>query len=192
MNRRLAAFLIALYLVTLPMHAQKKSIPCTLKFSIVQRDALGNVDLGLNTDDQKWLTSKVLKHYPGICYADQKANDGIWFYIAVSTQSQESATATTNTYPNGDGSATSHTRVTPQTTTYPVYTLKIGQFHDGNLEVLRTFQRTKGASSGGGGAVGGVVGLLSSLGNPEHDVIQDAVDWLSFNGVSEAPPAPAH
>jgi len=192
MNRYLSAFLIGIGLATLPMYGQTKSVPCTLKFSIAQRDALGNVDLELNSDDQKWLEKKVLKHYPGICYADQKANEGIWFYIVVSTQTQEAATATTNTYPNGDGSTTSHTRITPQTTTYPVYTLKIGRFHDGNLEVLRTFQRTKGASSGGGGAVGGVVGLLSSLGNPEHDVIQDAIDWISLNGVSEAPPTPAH
>jgi len=165
------------------MHAQKKSAPCTLKFSIAQRDALGNVDLGLNTDDQKWLDKKVLKHYPDICYADQKANVGIWFYIAVSTQSQQSATATTNTYPNGDGSATSHTRVTPQTTTYPVYTLKIGQFHDGDLEALRTFQRTKTPSNGT------LTGLVSSFSNPEHDVILDAVEWLESSGIT-ATPAP--
>jgi hypothetical protein len=173
MSRLLAALPVAIGLAALPIHAQKKSVPCTITFSLAERDTLGNVNVGLSPDGQKWLEKKVLKQYPNICYADQKANVGIWFYISVSTQTADSATATTNTYPNGDGSSTRHTTVNTRPVEYPIYTLKIGRFHDGNLEVLRTFQRAKTASGGS------VVGLIASFSNPEHDVISDAVEWLS-------------
>ena len=175
----IVTFLATMAIIPLPLHGQIKSVPCTLQFSLALRDELGNVDVGLNADDRKWLEKKALKHYPGICYADQKPNVGVWFYISVSTETQGSATATTNTYPNGDGSSTSHTRVTARPVTYPVYTLKIGRFHDGSLETLRTFQRASATASGGGGAVGGIIGLLNSTHNSEHDIILDALDWIA-------------
>jgi hypothetical protein len=188
MSRLLAVFPVAIGLAALPIHAQKKSVPCTITFSLAERDTLGNVNVGFSPEGRKWLEKKVLKQYPNVCYGDQKANVGIWFYISVSTQTVDSATATTNTYPNGDGSSTSHTTVHTQPVEYPIYTLKIGRFHDGNLEVLRTFQRAKNPSGGS------VTGLISSLSNPEHDVIADAVEWLSQtnldqpNGSSPIPP----
>ena len=184
MSRLLAALPIAIGLVAWPIHAQKKSVPCTVTFSLAERDTLGNVNVGFSPDGQKWLEKKVLKQYPNICYADQKANVGIWFYISVSTQTADSATATTNRYPNGGGGSTSHTTVNTRPVEYPVYTLKIARFRNGNLEVLRTFQRVKTPSGGS------VVGLVASFSNPEHDVIADAVGWLAASGTTDTPPSP--
>ncbi len=182
MNRRVAVFLISLAIQPAPLRAQRKDLPCAVKFSVAVQDALGNVDIGLSPEDQKWFAKKVMKRYPGVCYVEQEANVGTWFYISVSTKDKESATATTQTYSNGDGTSTSNTRVTPRTTTYPVYTLKIGRFKEGKLEVLRTFQETN-ADSGGG-----VTGLIDRLGSPRRDVIQDAVDWLSWTEIPDSEP----
>lgn len=181
MNRYLAALLLTACLVTAFSHAQQRDVPCTIKFSFAQRDQLGNVDVGFAPSDQRWFEKKVMKQYPGICYVDQKTNEGIWFYLHESTQDRDSATATTQTSPDGLGGETSRTTVSPRITIYPVYTLKIGQFHGGNLEVLRTFQRTKAPSNGGT-----VTSLAQTFSNPYHDVILDAVDWISSNGALNA------
>jgi hypothetical protein len=183
-NRYSTFLLLVIGLLTLSSRAQKKPAPCTLQFSLAERDALGNVNLGFSPDGKKWFEKTLAKQYPNVCYADQKANEGIWLYISVSTQSQDSATATTRTTPDGVGGTTSHTTVTPQTTAYPIYTLKIGRFHDGALEVLRTFQHAKVPSGGT------VTGLIRSFSNPEHDVITDAVDWLSASNTINPQPAP--
>ncbi|HEV2709844.1 MAG TPA: hypothetical protein VGU67_06520 [Edaphobacter sp.] len=132
------------------------------------------MNVGFSPDDQKWFKKNVSKHYPNICYAEQKANVGIWFYISVSTQLQDSATATTRTIPNSAGGTTSNTVISPRTNEYPVYTLKIGRFHDGNLDVLRTFQRAKANT-----ASGTLSGFVRNFSNPEHDVILDGINWLS-------------
>ncbi len=181
--RHFITLLLLSAVATLPSPAQKKTVPCTIKFSFAQRDPLGNVDVGFSPDDQHWFEKKVLKQYPNVCYLNQKSNEGIWLYLSISTQNQDSATATTRTTPDESGGATSHTTVTSQSTAYPTFTLKIGRFHDGNLEVLRTFQRTKALSNGT------VTGLVRSFGNPEHDVILDAFDWLESSGI-DAPPNP--
>lgn len=184
MKLHFAALLVVIGLTTLSSQAQM-SVSCKIKFSLAERDTLGNVNVGFDSNEQKWFEKKVEKQYPTICYADQKTNEGIWFYISVSTQNQDSATATTRTTPDGIGGTTSRTTVIPQTRTYPVYTLKIGRFHDGKLEVLRTFQRTKASSYSGT-----VIGLVGSFGNPEHNVILDGVNWLSSNEVPGTPPIP--
>ncbi len=173
-KRIILALLIAIAFEGLPTCAQSTDGPCSLKFSLAERDTLGNVNVGFSPDGQKWFKKDVSKHYPNICYTEQKPNVGIWFYISISTQTQESATATTRTSPNGAGGTTSDTTVSPKAIEYPVYTLKIGRFHNGSLEVLRTFQRTKAGS-----ANGTVSGFVHSFGNPEHDVIMDGVKWLS-------------
>ena len=174
MNRYWTALFLAVCLVTSPSHAQQKAISCTIKFSFAQRDTLGNVDIGFAPADQHWFEKKVTKKYPNVCYTDQKANEGIWFYLSKSTEDRDSATAITHTNPDGPGGATSRTTINPRTVAYPIYTLKIGRFNNGKLEVLRTFQRTKAPSNSGT-----VTSLVKSFSNPYHDVILDAVDWLS-------------
>lgn len=174
MKRIILTLLIAIAFEGLPSCAQSTDGPCSIKFSLVERDTLGNVNVGFSPDGQKWFEKKVSKRYPNVCYTEQKPNIGIWFYISVSTQTQESATATTRTSPNGVGGTTSNTTISPKTTESPVYTLKIGRFRDGKLEVLRTFQRTKTGS-----ASGTATGFVHSFDNPEHNVIMDGVKWLS-------------
>lgn len=175
-KRIILALLIAIVFVGLPSCAQSTDGPCSIKFSLAERDTLGNVNVGFSLDGQKWFEKKVSKRYPNVCYTEQKPNIGIWFYISVSTQTQESATATTRISPNGMGGTTSNTTISPKTTELPIYTLKIGRFRDGKLEVLRTFQRTKTGSTSGT-----VTGFVRTFDNPEHDVIMDGVKWLSSN-----------
>lgn len=148
---------------------------CALKVSLAERDTLGNVDVGIDPQDQKWF-AKMLKRYPAVCYAEQKPNEGIWLYLSVSNSSRDTDEARTRTLPDGNGGTTSQTVITNESAS--VYTLKIGRFKDNKLEVLRTFQRAK--TSGGAGTV---TGLFASFGNPERDVIEDAIDWLSKSGL---------
>lgn len=173
-KRIILALLIAIIFVGLPSCAQSTDNPCSIKFSLAERDTLGNVNIGFSPDGRKWFEKRVSKRYPNICYTEQKPNVGIWFYISVSTQTQESATATTRTSPNGVGGTTSNTTISPKTIESPVYTLKIGRFRDGKIEVLRTFQRTKTDSTSGT-----VTGFVHTFDNPEQDVIMDGVKWLS-------------
>jgi hypothetical protein len=167
---------IFIILVSSLTYAQQSDNLCTTKFSLAEQDTLGNVNVGFSQDGLKWYEKKVEKQYPSVCYAEQKTNEGVWFFIQVTTQSQGTATATTQ---NADGS-TSHTTVTTGTVDYPVYTLKIGRFNNGVLEVLRTFQRIKSPANGT------LTGFAHSFSNPEHDVIEDAVSWLSAFEASNA------
>jgi hypothetical protein len=147
------ALLLAIAFVALPSDAQSTHGICSIKFSIAERDSLGNVNVGFSPDGQKWFEKKIAKKYPSVCYAKQEPNYGIWFFISVSTQTEE---------------------VVPRIANYPVYTLKIAHIHDGKTDVLRTFQRAKSGTT-----AGGVSGIIATLKNPERDVISDAIDWLS-------------
>ena len=148
MKRYFATLLIAVYLVTLPSFTQQKTAPCTVTFSLAERDTLGNVNVGFSPDGQKWFDQKVGKRYPNVCYSDQKINAGIWLYIL-------------DSFP-------------PNTINHLVYTLKIVNNHDGNTDVLRTFQcpslDTRACR---------ISGRVAAIIHPERAAILDAIDWLS-------------
>lgn len=151
--------------------AESKPPVCATAFNIAVRDPLGNVDTGFSPPDSKWWFKKISKHYPGICYSDLKSNEGVWFYVDISNRPAGTEAARSRSTVNSDGSVTTNTNVNDIRTA--VYTLKLIRFQGGRPVVLRTFQRAKT------GADGTVTGLLGSLGNPEREVILDALDWLS-------------
>lgn len=167
------ALLISGYLGSSFAHAQKPQQSCRVRFSVVQHDGLGNVDVGFSPADAKWFT-KIARHYPDICYAEQPANEGTWFYIDISSRSSDNSTAHSRSSVDGSGSVSTHTTI--RTGAQTVYTLKIGQFKDTKLLVLRTFQRVQSGSSGGT-----VTGVVRSFKNAERDVILDGLDWLNTN-----------
>lgn len=167
MNRSIVTISITLGFVCLSVPAQeaqtqKTTVPCSIKFSLAERDALGNINIGFSSDGQKWFEKKLSKKYPNVCYAKQEPNAGIWFLISVSTQTEE---------------------VVPRVVNYPVYTLKIERMHEGTTDVLRTFERAKSGTT-----AGGIPGLVATMKNPERDVISDAVAWLASADLPEIHP----
>ncbi len=162
-------FLLACACILLPSSdARAATKPaCLVRFSVAERDVLGNINQGLSADGLKWYESKLAKKYPNVCYVDQKEPSGIWLFISISSGPDDSATAVTTSRGN-----TSTTTIQPGVGSY--YTLKVTRMESGKPEVLRTFQRSKSSNTGGS-----VTGLIKSMQNPEHDVISNAVQWLS-------------
>ena len=156
MNRvRLLSMIGAFCIVVMPVQAQANADVCAMRFSIVVKDTLGNVD-SLSSKDQTWL-KKFVKHYQGMCYSQPSADVKVLLSIEISAQTAE---------------------VVPRVVNEPVYTLQILDARNGAPKVIRTFQRTKAGPSNGT-----VSGAISSLANPEREVIQDAVDWIAHANI---------
>ena len=170
MNRLIVVVAVAIGVASLPTYAQQQATQCAIKFSLAEKDTLGNLNVGFSPDGQKWFDQKVGKRYPNVCYSDQQINAGIWLYILDSTQTQGSTTATTRAMPDG----TTDTTISPNRISQLVYTLKIINHHDGNTDVLRIFQCPSPDRR-----ACRISGKVAAIIHPERAVILDAIDWLS-------------
>src|SRR6185437_5163554 len=47
---------------------KKPTQACTIPFSIIEQDSLGNIQQGVNPKTLKWLTKDLQKKYPDVCY----------------------------------------------------------------------------------------------------------------------------
>ncbi len=151
-----------------PMVAQARGAPCAVNFSVAFVDSLGNLDVGLTPDDDKWIRKFLAKHYDGICYVAPSPDVKILFRVTASSQTET---------------------VVPRVTTVPVYTLQVMDARSGKPVVIRTFQR-----SNAGASAPGLPGLIAAIGNPKRGVIIEAVDWIANSSIdltTEPPPTTA-
>ncbi len=65
--RRGALILLAAFACALGAQTPKPP-RCSITFSVVRRDLLGNVDRGLTKDQAKWFKKSLAKKYPDVCY----------------------------------------------------------------------------------------------------------------------------
>jgi hypothetical protein len=165
---------------------------CT-EFTVVKKDTLGNVDQGLNADDQKWIADKFTKKFPGICYAEPRTDVRIVFFVAVTpatyhgsrvvTSTSESPVRGTVTDQDGNVSqvqgttTTSSSTAVPYSVDYGLFTLSIERRgDDGKYMVLRRFQQK--------GLYRTMYGIpLGGRGHhPFRAVMEDALNWITKGG----------
>jgi len=170
---------------------QSKKQACSVTFSVVRHDLLGNTDAGLSKGDAKWYAKGLAKKYPAVCYA-KSGGAALLFDVAAvhavhhgsrtvygSSTSTTSGTVTDESGASADINATTttdHDRTVPTETRYLIFELDIKRLPDGST--LRRFQqsdlyaRQKFTFGFGKSA------------HPTRALIEEAVKWLASNSAN--------
>ncbi|MGH9609828.1 MAG: hypothetical protein ACRD34_09160, partial [Bryobacteraceae bacterium] len=180
---------------------------CKVLFSVVQEDALGNVQQGLTPKQLEWFEHKVQGKRPNVCYAPPAPQVRIVLVIAVredayhgtrvvtSTSTHANPVDGTITGENGDtadisGTATS----TSQSSVAVPYSFPYGIF-TGTLMEPRNTPTWAGAAAGNNPRVlhvfqqRGIYNTVYGFGwgkgkHPVRTLVEETVKWIAAGGLS--------
>lgn len=154
-------------------------------FTIVSVDSLNNMKWGASNGDVHWITKKLEKKYPNVCYVNGVKGISAILLIrntpAVYNGSKTVDENSTVSDEDGEQVGTIDTdKQVPYSFRYSIYTLdvmKVGQ--NKKLIHVHTFQQR--------GIYHELYGIpLGGRGHhPEHAVIEDAAEWLSAGGLDD-------
>jgi hypothetical protein len=166
--------------------------PCAVKFSVVQKDTLGNVQQGVQGKALKWLETDLEKKYPDVCYATPDQVVTALFYIAVEPATYHgtrivdtSSTTNGNVMDNEGDSATyqgttNSSTVVPETFEYGKFTLTLETMSPDRKAIARhrfqqdgIYRTLYGIPLGGRGH------------HPQQALIEDAVKWIHEGGLED-------
>jgi len=165
--------------------------PCVIKYSIIQKDTLGNVTEGITGKDLKWLTKDLEKKYPSVCYASPDPSvTTVLVITSVPETYHGTRVVTTEGDSSGnvrdsDGNTATYTGTNSTSTAVPYsfdygrFTLTVETLVDHKVTVHRRFQQN--------GIYNTMYGIpLGGRGHhPQKALIEDAVKWLSSGGLSD-------
>ncbi|MGA8530917.1 MAG: hypothetical protein WB622_14470 [Acidobacteriaceae bacterium] len=165
---------------------------CTVRYTIIQRDQLGNIQQGVGAAKVvKWLTGDLEKKFPDVCYAAPDPSVGTVLFITVtpatyhgtqivSTRGSQSGTVTDDDgdTANYSGTTTSSTAV-PYSFEYGRYLLTVESMGPNNSVTVRhrfqqdgIYRTLYGIPLGGRGH------------HPEKALVEDAVKWIHQGGLN--------
>jgi hypothetical protein len=191
----LAFFAFTLVGLVSPTFA-KKPEPCKIQFTVVQVDALGNVQQGISAATRKELDKKLGKKYPGICYAEPSESVELVFYMDFSQKGtyhgSETRTSSTPIVDWTPGSSTYGQTVatmqsqssTPVEFDYPICRLTIEHLENGKATPLHVVSRD--------GLCPTYAGFCVANRHPWLGAIEDAVKWIAAGGLNDPLQSVAH
>jgi hypothetical protein len=167
---------------------------CTVKYTIVQRDTLGNIQQGAAAAKTvKWLTGDLEKKYPDVCYAPPDPSVTTVLFITVTpatyhgTQIVSTQESSSGTITGDDDGDTAHYNGTTTTSTAVPYSFEYGRFMltieslgpNDAVAVRHRFQQD--------GIYRTLYGIpLGGRGHhPEKALVEDAVKWIHQGGLSD-------
>ena len=74
--------------------SQSPTRNCKVRFTVVRKDVLNNVQQGLAKDDLKWMQTKMAQKYPELCYVPPDSSVRVVFYVIFSTDTGFTPTGT--------------------------------------------------------------------------------------------------
>ena len=187
--------LIAFFLSSAAWAKDKiQSSPCAVKFSVVEKDKLGNVQQGVEkAKSLKWLETDLQKKYPDVCYVtpDQMATALLYITVEPATyHGTRTVTTSSNTRGNitgNDGESatyqgtTESSAVVPDTFEYGRFTLAVESMTaEGKQGVRHRFEQD--------GIYHTLYGIpLGGRGHhPQQAIIEDAVKWIHQGGLEDS------
>lgn len=165
---------------------------CTTKFAVIEKDALGNIQLGAQGKLLKWINDNLSKKYPDPCYTPSDHDASIIFVIYATpatyhgTRVVGTSSTTNGQIRDNDGDTatyegtTDSSAVVPQTFEYSKYTLTVESVTaDKKIEVRHRFQQDGIYSTYMGIPLGG------RGHHPEQALIGDAIKWIQAGGLND-------
>ena len=184
-------FLAVLLLLTSLSFAAE---PCAVKFTIVQKDDLNNVKQGINSDTLAWLSKKMSKKYPDVCYETPSENVTLVFFISAvpatyhgyRTVTHTHDVPTTGTVTDSDGNMSTINGTTTETSTstvpeavdYDKLILSIEKIGpDKKVIALHNFAGKTLHPT--------MYGLCTGNCHPAHKLIESAMKWIHEGGLND-------
>ncbi|HUK23066.1 MAG TPA: hypothetical protein VLV49_00700 [Terriglobales bacterium] len=187
--------------------ANKLKVPasCKVLYSMVEEDALHNINQGLiasgfkEKGGLKWL-EKMYKKYPDVCYVSPNTKESVVFFIIatpavyhgtrVETETHNTQSTTTGTVSDNEGNTadvntnttgtTEDSVAVPYEVNYNSFTLTVERkTKDGHFEPLRHFKVD--------GLYRSLYGLSWGKGkHPIANVMEDAIKWIHEGGLNNS------
>jgi hypothetical protein len=160
-----------------------------VKFSVIEKDALGNIHQGLNPKNVKWAAGDLAKKVPDVCYIAPDQLVTVVFFITVEpatyhgTRTVKTTANTQGTISGNDGGSadyegtTTSSTVVPEEFEYGRYTLTVETMTPDKKAVVRhRFQQD--------GIYNVIYGMSFGKGkHPEQTLIQEAAEWIHSGGL---------
>jgi hypothetical protein len=203
--------LLALFVqLSLAVPALSQTTPqCKIRFSVVRKDTLNNIQQGLVGDDLKWMQTKMAQKYPDVCYVSSTTSAPVLFFIALAkdtyhgtrtvtethtTEGTVQGTVTDTTAGSGtygqqvgtvsgttEGTTTTSHQV-PYSFPYTVLTLFVETPEaDGKWKVRHTFQNNSIHYQ--------MYGIAVTNRHPYHSLVEQGIQWIHGGGLENAPRA---
>lgn len=165
---------------------------CAVKYTIIQRDQLGNIQQGVSTAKvAKWLTRDLEKKFPDVCYAAPDPSVPTVLFVTVTaatyhgTRIVSTGGSQSGTVTNNDGDTANYSGTTTSSEAVP-YSFQYGRFMltveslgaNGSVIVRHRFQQD--------GIYHTLYGIpLGGRGHhPEKALVEDAVKWIHEGGLN--------
>jgi hypothetical protein len=194
--KRLSSVLLVLLVAGCPLAFAKdksESFSCAVKFSIIQKDSLGNVQQGVKDKALKWIQNDLQKRFPDVCYVSPDQPVTVVFLITVQpatyhgTRVVDTSSTTKGTITDDeDGGSASYQGTTDSSTVVPVqfeygkFTLSVQTMtSDKRVQVKHRFEQD--------GIYRTLYGIpLGGRGHhPQQALIEDAVKWIHAGGLQD-------
>lgn len=170
---------------------ESRATDCSLSYSVVTQDSLGNVNEGIPAHYLKWATEDLPKKYPGMCYKPtHDPSVTVILFIGVTPDTYHGTRVVTNTANdtgtiNGTNGSATYTGTTTSSTAVP-YSFDYGKY----LLTVETWDqqhqligRQKFEQDGIYSTMYGIP--LGGRGHhPAKAVIEDALKWVAAGGLN--------
>lgn len=158
------------------------SAQCKFTYSIVAKDVLNNATQGASPEMKKWLTEKMAKKYPDVCY--REGAQPLVFFISVkpavyhgTTTVTDRGTVEDSRTGNEIATVSTHQEVPEEVEYHKIFLSLEKSTDDGRFIVAHNFQGKTLQNT--------MYGFCAHNCHPQQKLFEEAIKWLHDGGLSD-------